>query len=113
MQKKLRKSPIRLLNVALKISTKFIVKRFTRVINDIVGPTQTAFLKGRYIMERVCVLHEVLTYLRGKIKWTFLVQILEMKGIPRMFIDRIMSVVTSGKVGIRVNWEIGPYFNTY
>jgi hypothetical protein len=35
-----------------------------------------------------------------KIKWSFLLQLMEMKGFPRILIDWVMKAVTSGKVGI-------------
>jgi hypothetical protein len=36
---------------------------------------------------------------------------MEAKGFPSKWIDLIMKIVTSGKVGI--NGEIGTYFSTY
>ena len=48
-----------------------------------------------------------------KIKWPFLFQILNIKGFPKEWIDMVMKIVTSGKVGVKVNSEIGPYFSTY
>jgi hypothetical protein len=48
-----------------------------------------------------------------KVKWTFLHQSMEGKGFPSKWIDLIMKTVTSGKVGINVNGEIGAYFSTY
>jgi hypothetical protein len=47
-----------------------------------------------------------------KIKWPFLLQVLEMKGFPSHFNDLVMQIVSGGKVGIKVNWETSPYFNT-
>ena len=122
--------PICLLNVTLNFLTKVLVNKLTGVIQKVVKPTQTAFLKGRYIMEGVCVLHEVLNDLHvknksgvlfkidfekafDKIKWPFLYQILEQKGFPSEWIDMVMKIVTSGEVGIRINGEVGPYFSTY
>ena len=122
--------PICLLNVILKILTKVMVNRLTGVIQKVIKPAQTAFLKGRYIMEGVNILHEVLNELHkkkkpgvlfkidfekafDKIKWPFLYQILVQKGFPTEWIDMVMKIVTSGKVGIKVNGEIGPYFATH
>jgi hypothetical protein len=45
-----------------------------------------------------------------KIKWPFLLQILETKDFPSEFNDWIMRSVSSGKVAIRINDENGPYF---
>jgi hypothetical protein len=48
-----------------------------------------------------------------KVKWTFLHQSMEAKGFPSKLIDLIMKIVTSGKVGVNVNGEIGAYFSTF
>jgi hypothetical protein len=44
-----------------------------------------------------------------KVKWPFLYQSMEAKGLPSKWIDLIIKTVTSGKVGINVNGEIGAY----
>jgi hypothetical protein len=79
--------------VTVKIFTKVFLNIFSLVIDGIIGPTQTAFFKGRYIMEGLCILHEVLNYIHkkkiarmlfkfdfekafDKIKWHFLVQVM-------------------------------------
>lgn len=93
--------PIFLLNVSLKIITKVFVNRLVQVIWKVIMATQTAFFKGRYIMEGVSVLHEVLNDMHkfkregvlfkidfekvfDKIKWPFLVQVMDMKGSPHL-----------------------------
>ena len=118
-----------LLNVVFKIITKMLVNRLNPVIPKVIKITQTTFIKNRYIMEGVAILHEVLNDLHvrkalgvlfkidfekafDKIKWPFLLQVLEMKGFPCKINDRILKIVSGGKVGIKVNGEDGNYFNT-
>jgi hypothetical protein len=36
-----------------------------------------------------------------------------MKGFPSAFNVLVMKIVSGGKVRIKVNGEIGPYFNTH
>ena len=43
--------PICLLNVSLKIITKVVMNRLTRCVSPVISPTQTSFIRGRYIME--------------------------------------------------------------
>jgi hypothetical protein len=43
----------------------------------------------------------------------FLYQSMEVKGFPTQWMDLVMKTVTSGKVGINVNGEIGSYFSTH
>jgi len=52
--------PICLLNVSFKIFTKVAVNRLTQVVDNVICPTQSAFMPGRHILEGVVVLHETL-----------------------------------------------------
>jgi hypothetical protein len=86
-----------LLNISLKIFTKVLTNRLTSVAHRVIQPTQTAFLLGRNIMEGVVILHETIHELHrkrlngvifkinfekayDKVKWSFVRQVLEMKG---------------------------------
>ena len=40
--------PICLLNVSFKIITKVLMNKLSKVVNPIISPIQTAFVKGRY-----------------------------------------------------------------
>lgn len=52
--------PICLLNVSFKIITLALMARMSKVMSNLIAMNQTAFLKQRYIMEGVMVLHEAL-----------------------------------------------------
>ena len=47
-----------------------------------------------------------------KVNWHFLQKIMRMKGFPPLWCDWISSFVKGGSVGIRVNDDIGHYFQT-
>jgi hypothetical protein len=47
-----------------------------------------------------------------KVKWSFLQQTLHMKGFSLKWCRWIQDMVTGGSVGIKVNDDIGPYFQT-
>lgn len=47
-----------------------------------------------------------------KIKWSFLYQIVQCKGFSNQSCDWIMRVVRVGRVAIKVNDNLGPYFTT-
>jgi len=55
-----------MLNVSFKIFTKVLANKFTVVANRVIKPSQTAFLPGRNILERVVILHETLYEIRRK-----------------------------------------------
>lgn len=90
---------------------------------------QTAFLPGRNIMEGVVILHETIHELHtkkqngvifkidfekayNKVKWSFLQQTLRMKGFSPKWCRWVEEMISGGSVGIKVNDEIGPYFQT-
>ena len=76
---------------------KVLNNRILKVADKLIGPSQTAFIPGRYIMEGVMILHETLHELHRKrldgvilkldfekaydnLKWPFVQQVLRMKG---------------------------------
>ena len=58
--------PICLLNVSFKIFTKVLNNRILKVADKLIGPSQTTFVLGRYIMEGVVILHETIHELHRK-----------------------------------------------
>ena len=60
--------PICLLNVSFRIFTKVRNNRILKVADKLMGPSQTAFIPGRYIMEGVVILHETIHELHRKNK---------------------------------------------
>jgi hypothetical protein len=119
--------PICLLNVIFKIFTKVVVRRLAKVAEKIVRESQTAFMSGRNIMEGTVILHETLHELHrkklsgvilkldfekayGKVNWGFLQQILRMKGFSEKWCQWINQFITKGSVAIKVNKDIGRYF---
>jgi hypothetical protein len=58
--------PICLLNVSFKIFTKVLTNRITKLANTVIGPTQTAFVPNRNIMEGAVILHETIHELHTK-----------------------------------------------
>jgi len=48
----------------------------------------------------------------NKVKWSFLQQTLRMKGFSPKWCRWVEGIVTGGSVGIKVNDDIGPYFQT-
>jgi hypothetical protein len=121
--------PIFVLNVSFKIFTKVETNRLNKVARTVVSPTQTAFMPGRNIMEGVVIPHETIHELHtkksngvifkidfekayDKIKWSFLQQTLSMKGFSPKWCRWIQNMVSGGSVGIKVNDDIGPYFQT-
>jgi hypothetical protein len=58
--------PIFWLNVSFYIFTKVLNNRILKVVDKLIGPSQIAFIPGRYIMEGVVMLHETIHELHRK-----------------------------------------------
>jgi hypothetical protein len=118
-----------LLNVSFKIFTKVGTNRLTQIAHTVAQPTQTSFMPGRHILEGVVVLHETLHEIHSKkldgvvfkvdfekaydkVKWPFLQQALCMKGFDAAWRKQVESFIQKGSVGIKVNYDIGHYFQT-
>ena len=64
--------PISLLNVDYKIISTAIANRFKKVVNKIISPSQTAYIKGRYIGENSRLVYDVISHV-NKSKQTGLI----------------------------------------
>jgi hypothetical protein len=88
--------PICLLNVDYKWFTKVLTMRLAKHANKLISPAQTTFIPGRFILEGIVMLHEVLHYLRvhhqqgiilkldfektyDKVQWSFMMEVLRRK----------------------------------
>jgi hypothetical protein len=115
------------LNVSFKIFTKVATNRINSVADHVVSSSQTAFMRGRNILERVVVLHETVHKLYrkklngvifkvdfekdyDKVKWPFLLQTLRMKGFSPKWISWVESFISGGSVAVKVNDEVGHFF---
>src|SRR6266542_370323 len=121
--------PICLLNVSFKIFTKTATIRLNSVADHVVRSTQTTFMQGRNILDGVVILHETVHELHrkklnrvifkidfekayDKVNWSFLQQTLRMKGFSATWREWIHSFITGGSVAIKVNDDVGHYFQT-
>jgi predicted Ser/Thr protein kinase len=98
-----------LLNVSYKILTKLLADRLG-FIHKIIADTQTAFIRNRYIMEGIGILHETIHEIHhkkmsgvlfkidfekayDKVNWAFLYQMMQARGLGDVLCDWIMKVV--------------------
>jgi hypothetical protein len=101
--------------------------RFNSVADHVVRFTQTAFMQGRDILDGVVTLHEIVYELHrkklnrvilkidfekayDKVKWSFLQLTLRMKGFSDEWRALIHNFVFGDSVAIKVNDNIGRYF---
>jgi hypothetical protein len=122
--------PICLLNVIYKIITTVLTIRLTSVISKVINEAQTTFIPGRFILDGVLVVHEILHDLRvkkkrgiilkldfekayDKVNWNFLQDLLSRKNFDEHWIEWTMKAVQGGKVVVNLNGELGNYFRSF
>jgi hypothetical protein len=122
-----------LLQVLFKIFTKALTMRAIPVMNKIIHPCQTAFIKGimgRYITDGVALLQEVLGEEKfrkqqgimlkidfekayDKVNWNFLFGCCRQKGFNKNWLIWIKKAVADGTLSVKVNDKVGPYFGSH
>ena len=60
--------PISLCNVAYKVASKVLANKLKPIIEDIITPYQSAFIKGRLILDNLIIAHELLHTTKTKKK---------------------------------------------
>jgi hypothetical protein len=98
----------------------------TKVISD----QQFGFIKGRFILDCVVALHEIVHEVKkikhngimlkidfeeayDKVNWSFLHKMLDKKGFGDKWGDWVVRTVRGGKVVIKTNNKVGPFFPTH
>jgi retron-type reverse transcriptase len=110
--------------------TKVLTNRLASSITSVIRDFQYGFIKGRYIMDGVVSLHEIIHEVKwkkqnglifkvdfekayDKVNWNFLHNMMTKKGFGDKWCDSVMKTVKGGKVAIKTNDMIGPYFTTH
>ncbi|KAJ1688151.1 hypothetical protein LUZ63_019541 [Rhynchospora breviuscula] len=114
--------PISVINTFSKIISKILANRLQPHMTTLVSPLQTAFTKGRSIMESYMVAREFLSfYHKNKIpalllkvdfakafdsvSWTFLTNLLVERGFPPRWLTWVLRLLTSSSSSIKINGE--------
>ncbi|KAL2921482.1 hypothetical protein RDABS01_012973 [Bienertia sinuspersici] len=115
--------PISLCNTVYKIIAKCMVGRLKRVLPNLVGENQNAFVPGRQITDNCLLANEMLHLLKtrkrgrnylgilkvdlrkayDRIRWDFLEKVLVSMNFPAVWVGWIMECVTTVKYAILVN----------
>jgi hypothetical protein len=121
--------PIALTNCCFKIFSKACANRLGNCADRLISSNQTAFIRGRYILESVVTAHEVvhdvhhnkeegvilkLDYEKAydKVDLSFLEEMLRQRGFSQKWIDKIHMLTCGGSVGIRINDQNSDFFLT-
>jgi hypothetical protein len=121
--------PISLLNYSFKIFTKAVTNRYAKIMNRLISQCQSAFIRGRFILESVVTAHEVIHEIHSKkeqglvfkidyekaydkVNLDFLYEVLSARGFSTKFISMIRQITQNGSVGVKVNDVEGEFFLT-
>ncbi|WVZ50554.1 hypothetical protein U9M48_001796 [Paspalum notatum var. saurae] len=121
--------PISLINCSFKMISKLLTIRFGKVMQRLIAPNQSAFIKNRYILESVAAAHEIIHSVHkertpglvlkldfekayDKVSWDFLFEVLESRGFHEIWISWIKKLVMGGSIGVVLNGEDSSFFKT-
>ncbi|XP_039063432.1 uncharacterized protein LOC120208157 [Hibiscus syriacus] len=115
-------------SVLYKIITKILVKRLTMLLPEIITPNQSAFVKGRYIIDNTLLAQELVKGYGRKLisprcalkinlqkafdslSWEFISYILKAIVLPNIFISWIECCFTEARYSISLNGSLVGYF---
>ncbi|CAB4282683.1 unnamed protein product [Prunus armeniaca] len=115
--------PISLCNVIYKIGAKALANRLKVILNEVIGPHQSAFVPGRIISDNSIVAFEVLHHMHNRthcklgfqalkldmskaydrVEWGFLEIFMHSMGFDPKWIQLIMTCVTSVTYSFLIN----------
>ncbi|KAJ3700403.1 hypothetical protein LUZ61_004108 [Rhynchospora tenuis] len=114
--------PISVINTFSKIISKILANRLQPYMDALVSPLQTAFTKGRSIMESFMVAREFLSFYHknklpaillkvdfakafDSLSWTFLTNLLVERGFPPRWLSWVLHLLSSSSSAIKINGE--------
>jgi hypothetical protein len=121
--------PISLCNVLFKIVSKCLVNRLRPLLQDIIGPFQSAFIPGRLITDNALIafecIHAIQTGSRAdfcaykldmakaydRVDWRFLEGVLAKLGFHSKWIQWVMTCVTTVRYSVRFNGHLLDSFS--
>ncbi|GJX49836.1 putative RNA-directed DNA polymerase, eukaryota, reverse transcriptase zinc-binding domain protein [Tanacetum coccineum] len=112
--------PISLIGIQYKIVAKLLANRMVKVIDDLVHPVQSAFVKGRQILDGPMVVNEVIEWYKKKnkkcrllkvdldkaydsVSWDYLLQIIFWMGFNEKWIQWIRACLISSRASVLIN----------
>lgn len=121
--------PVSLLNCSFKIFTKVLTNRLSKILEHLIASNQTAFIKGRYILESVVTAHEVLHSVHSggesgliikldyekafdRVNLDFLAELLKLRGFGSRWLGWIDQITHKGSVAVKLNDSISDFFLT-
>ena len=116
------------INTIYKVISKLLVARLKTILLDIIFPNQSAFIKGRHLLENCLLASEIVSGdHRNKgpkrliikvdiakafdsVKWDFILSCLEALNLPLDFIKWIKECLSSAAFSVGINGSLHGFF---
>ncbi|KAJ0532538.1 putative RNA-directed DNA polymerase [Helianthus annuus] len=119
--------PINLVGVIKKAISKVLANRMRKVLDGVISESQSAFLKGRYILDRPLIVNEILSWIKKRnskafflkidfekaydnVNWRFVVNMLRQMGFQNKWCNWISGILASANSAVLVNGAPTFYF---
>lgn len=123
--------PISLCNVLYKIISNVLANRLKGILDEIICPSQSAFVPGHLISDNILVAYELSHYMRNKrngemgyaavkldmskaydrVEWSFLRDIMLRMGFHVKWIELIMKCVSTVTYRVKINGALSNKFS--
>jgi Reverse transcriptase (RNA-dependent DNA polymerase) len=114
--------PISLINYSLKIISKILANRLSKIMDNLIDPSQTAYIQGTSILDNIVCAQKFLFQVRktkakgillkldfakafDKINWDYLQEVLQIRGFGQKWVQWVMDLLTSGQTSITINGQ--------
>ena len=107
--------PISLCNVFYKIATRVLPNRLKMILSVLISEEQSAFVPERLVRKRnkkkyLCVVKLNMMKSYNRLEWVFLEYMMYKMGFAPMWIDIIMTCVTTASFTVKLN---GGFFTCF
>lgn len=120
--------PISCCNILYKVISKILVNRLKPLLPYIILPNQTAFIKGRLLLENCLLAFEIVSGYHKQqgekkltlkidiakafdtVRWDFLMACLQSLNLPHEYTQWLVSCFTSPSFSVGINGRLHGYF---
>ncbi|KAJ0495115.1 putative RNA-directed DNA polymerase [Helianthus annuus] len=112
--------PINLIGSFSKVISKILANRLKKVLNSVISDSQSAFLKGRNIIDGPLIINEILAWIKKKkskallfkidfekafdnINWNYIIFLLEQMNFPSKWRIWVKGILSSARSSVLIN----------
>ncbi|KAJ0788215.1 putative RNA-directed DNA polymerase [Helianthus annuus] len=112
--------PISLVSAINKVISKVLANRLKKVLGSVISVNQSAFLKGKFILDGPLIINEVINWIKKRkkkafllkldfekaydnVNWGFILSVMRQMGFPALWCKWIFGVLSSARAAVLVN----------